>query len=502
MPPASDDGERPQRKWVFSVGTLKQRLFVAAQVLCAVVALTAWALSSPVGSSPDDDFHLASTWCAPTAWAGGCVRGADGMVTVPAMTGLAPCFAFKPEVSGACQASLVNHAPVRWPNGRANLTGFYPPVFYATMGTMASSDVVRSAYLMRVFNCLLLVGLVGFALAIAPKRIRQAGLLAALIGFGPLGWFIVASNNPSSWAVTGVTAFWISFASIVFSVDLKRRVMSGIVAITSLVVAAGARVDAACYVAVIAVAMAIGVLLWRGATRTIRCIVGVGALAACAVAAAVYSTSTQGTVVAGGFQGGDQSAPAASMIHNLVELPKMLFGGFGYWGIGWLDTALPAAVPILLTFAFGGVILVGFARIPSWALVTWLVVAVAFVAIPLRIYQQNGISVGAQIQPRYMLPMIPALLGLALLRNRPQLTTRLSRTQVGSLVILLTAVFVKSLHVNIRRYVTGTDATYQSLSRAAEWWSQPYVSPNELFIIGSLAFAGLMITSWSCLRGR
>jgi len=148
-------------------------------------------------------------------------------------------------------------------------------------------------------------------------------------------------------------------------------------------------------------------------------------------------------------------------------------------------------------------ILVAFARIPRWALVTWLVVAVAFVAIPLRIYQSNGISVGELVQPRYMLPLLPALVGLAFLRSQPQLTTRLSRVQVGSLVIVLTAVFAESLYVNIRRYVTGIDVvSYTSLSRAAEWWSQPYVSPNELFIIGCLAFAGLMVTSWSCLRGR
>src|SRR5680860_1410536 len=38
--------------------------WIHAAPLLAVLTLTAWAFASPVGASPDDDFHLASTYCA------------------------------------------------------------------------------------------------------------------------------------------------------------------------------------------------------------------------------------------------------------------------------------------------------------------------------------------------------------------------------------------------------------------------------------------------------
>ena len=35
-------------------------------LLASVFALgVAWAVSSPVGASPDDDYHLGSIWCTP-----------------------------------------------------------------------------------------------------------------------------------------------------------------------------------------------------------------------------------------------------------------------------------------------------------------------------------------------------------------------------------------------------------------------------------------------------
>ncbi|MGA1784996.1 MAG: hypothetical protein ACO39R_06415, partial [Pontimonas sp.] len=36
---------------------------VALAFVLGLVGLGGWALSSPVGSDPDSDFHLASIWC-------------------------------------------------------------------------------------------------------------------------------------------------------------------------------------------------------------------------------------------------------------------------------------------------------------------------------------------------------------------------------------------------------------------------------------------------------
>ena len=45
---------------------------------------TAWAWSSAIGSSPDDDYHLASAWCPPPLDSSGCTIGFDPSTPLPA----------------------------------------------------------------------------------------------------------------------------------------------------------------------------------------------------------------------------------------------------------------------------------------------------------------------------------------------------------------------------------------------------------------------------------
>ncbi len=72
--------------------------------LLVFVSLLAWALASPVASSPDDDFHLVSTWCASVNAEEYCLPGTDSESrVVPEGLVKSSCFAYKPEVSAGCQ---------------------------------------------------------------------------------------------------------------------------------------------------------------------------------------------------------------------------------------------------------------------------------------------------------------------------------------------------------------------------------------------------------------
>jgi hypothetical protein len=55
--------------------------------------------------------------------------------------------------------------------------------------------------------------------------------------------------------------------------------------------------------------------------------------------------------------------------------------------------------------------------------------------------------------------------------------------------------------VNIRRYVTGDDRQGLDLNAGAEWWWQGFpVGPVWVWVVGSLAFAGLLAVLWPRLR--
>src|SRR4051794_13144876 len=81
--------------------------------LLALVALGAWALSSPVGASPDEDYHLTSIWCGQGIEAGQCeAADAPSNRKIPASLLYGPkCFAFHPETSAQCQSRWFSPEP-------------------------------------------------------------------------------------------------------------------------------------------------------------------------------------------------------------------------------------------------------------------------------------------------------------------------------------------------------------------------------------------------------
>ncbi len=98
--------------------------------------------------------------------------------------------------------------PGRYETDRGNYLGEYPPVYYAVMRLFAGPDLQVSALVMRLVNAVLFVGLATALAALLPAWRRGTLLWGWLVTLVPLGMFIIPSNNPSGWAVTGVgTAF-------------------------------------------------------------------------------------------------------------------------------------------------------------------------------------------------------------------------------------------------------------------------------------------------------
>ena len=63
---------------------MRRAIPILIVVIAAAVAGLAWAISSPIGSSPDEDYHLASIWCPPPVESSGCrvQMDAQGTTTV------------------------------------------------------------------------------------------------------------------------------------------------------------------------------------------------------------------------------------------------------------------------------------------------------------------------------------------------------------------------------------------------------------------------------------
>src|SRR5690348_5934701 len=104
-------------------------------LVCVLLALGSWAMASPVGASPDEDYHLVSIWCSHGERPGLCEAPTADSALVPARFLQSNCFAFHPEVSAACTRQVADDVMVR--SGRGNFAGVYPPVFYWVDGIFA-----------------------------------------------------------------------------------------------------------------------------------------------------------------------------------------------------------------------------------------------------------------------------------------------------------------------------------------------------------------------------
>ena len=484
--------------------------WVLAPIL-AFLALSAWAFASPIGAAPDDDYHLVSIWCA----GGGseyCSQATpDGRVVARGFDDL-HCYVQVPQTSAECQQAV-------WPEfgaktmstQRGNFYGEYPKVYYATMRLFAGTDVEASALTMRIVNVAIFVGLATSLAILLPVTRRRTLLLGWLVTLVPLGMFLIPSNNPSGWAITGVGTAFLALLGWFEATGNKRWGLAALY-IVGVLMAGGARGDAAVY----ALGATVTVLMLTVA-RDRRWVVsailpGLGIM----LAVILLSTAAQAGVGATGFSDstgavtsptlGDPDAALAPLggislvAYNLLMLPFLWTGVWGTWGLGWLDTSLPAIVPWAAAGAFVAVSFVALSQL-NWRKVCALLgVFAVLVALPTYVLSAGGDKVGANLQPRYVLPLI-VLFGFLLLVEPAGRVIQFSRVQTG---VILGALFIANLvalQVNIRRYVTGDDQQGFNLDAGKEWWwSWLPVGPLTIWIIGLSWVGGLLVVLWPALQ--
>lgn len=500
------DGAKPGRAGAV---TSRFRWGWLAPVL-AFVALAAWAFASPIGAGPDDDYHLTSTWCAVSGSAQ-CEAGSSPTareVSEPLVD--VACYAYAPEKSAACQYRVMdewNHATVE--TGRGNFAAEYPPVYYAAMHVFAGADLQVSALAMRLINAALFV-LLGTALALLlPLERRPTLLWGWLVTLVPLGVFLIPSNNPSGWAIAGVGTTFLALTGWYETVGSRRWAL-GALALVGALMAGGARGDAAVYAIGAVVTATIIAAPWRGVSWRgwwhWAWLPAIGIL----VSAVFFATSGQSGVAESGFSGGAASIPGthgdgalsgfALAAYNLLMLPFLWTGVFGTWALGWLDTSLPAIVPWASTAAFIVVAFAGVGRINWRKAIAATGVLLVLVILPVWVLTRGGNSIGENLQPRYLLPLI-VLFAFVLLIMPAGGRLRFTRVQTFLVLAALALANLVALQVNIRRYVTGIDRQGLNLDAGAQWWWNGFpVGPTALWVIGALAFAGALAALWPELR--
>ena len=475
--------------------TRRFRWIYLAPVLM-VLALSAWAFASPIGASPDDDYHLASIWCANEARTDLCapdpVNGDGWRLVLPGIT-TAPCYVADDTKSAGCQEWPSDPTPTVAAD-HGNWIGAYPPLYYAAMNVFATHDIQASALVMRLVNVLIFVALTTALAILLPVVLRVPLIAGWMITMVPLSGYLIASNNPGAWAVIGVGGAWLAALGW-FRTTGRRSWALGVVTALSVLMAAGARTDAAIY-SIIGLAIASFLGFERTRTYFLRLLLPAGLVL---MAVIFFFTSGYAGVAVGGLNGGVPDAAtrdqATALAFNIVSIPQLWTGVFGSWGLGWRMEVWPgfSTIEFATLAVFLGLASLGLRFMHTRkAIMTVALVATLYV-LPIYILTRGGSVVSENVQPRYLLPLVVMLAGLLLL-TQSQRQLRPGRWHVIPAIILLAGANLIALYMNLRRYITGFDVQGLRLESGAEWWWSGFpVGPTALWVFGSVVFAATVV---------
>ena len=491
-------------------------LGVLGVALLAFIGLGAWAVSSPVGSSPDDRYHLASIWCSETGGES-CEKDEDGRNLLPAALMDSPCFLGSPTTSAGCQPFMDGTDPRLQPDPGSNVqTNLYPGGFYFTLHQFVQQNIELAVIGMRLFNVGVFVAIGALLWLTLVPRLRRTLLWTWSLTLVPLAAFMIPSTNPTSWAIIGVGMAWLALLGY-FEATGWRMWVLGLVYLLSVGIATSARSDATLFVGATSI---IALLMTQAELKTILRRFALPATAGIAVIVWLLIRPGQIGIISEGFgQRSGQSYPDelpwqsqeaidagvqasgfdwALLWYNMWDVPALWLGMFGDypWGaLGWLDTVMPQSVTVLVTWIILGVTFIALQRAwwQKWV-AAGLMIALSW-GIPVWTLQLGGHKTGEQIQPRYLLPLLIVAIGVLLLQKTSDQVLVSSRAAQIGVIIALSLANSLALHTNFRRYTTGTVQGGADLDYQREWWwmSFPdFLDANATWAIGSLAFLGLI----------
>jgi hypothetical protein len=477
---------------------------IALLAVLLTVAFGSWIYAAPEASDPDGNFHLTSIWCGGGFRQGVCEQALTnqgkpviGVVRVPEAVAKAK--------NGLNELSSQEFVFSTYHNLNSTY-GDYPKGFFWVQSKFLQTSITQTVLILRWINVLLFVLFFVLANRLLSENLRISLNLAQLVLLMPLGIFVIASNNPSSWAVTGVSTYWAFLFGFLTSKSKRNTFLLGLLSFLSATTASFARGDAAMFV----VAISVLVVLVVYARKLVelrklfsRCKLLIFVLFSTLVS--VFSSGHSQTISEGftdpkGYLGRNPSTffdlDINRVLYNFVKMPEVLMGAFGLDGtsgeLGWGDVPIPEMVFLGMFSLLNYLILNCFGKRSKLELLSLssLLLGLCFVA--LKILHESGKVLPQFIQTRYFIPLLVALFGLYLSGSTLSLRIAESKTLRRFIATALITSFALSLHSTMSHYIHQTTIFDWNLNDNRVWWWDGEIQPMTIWSIGSMAFAKLV----------
>lgn len=466
-----------------------------------------WTLASPIGSAPDEDFHLTTIWCL-KGENNLCNFGIDNSRKVPALwSSWPPCYVSWPNSDKSAECLTNLELPLQLvATNRYSRPGEDPVLFYQVMNSFAGDNPINSVNFMRFFNVLISSFLFFLAIYVAPFIVKRALILSWGLVLIPIGIFNIASTNPSSWTITGIGTLWAFLISLIFHRNSRNNMFYLSIAgvLLSLIISLGSRNDSGIYALVtfIAVTLLFITKKWildRNKLVIFLLVTSISITSAVLWKLRFYFMYPYWYYLSAEIENDQPNAFMAlslefpSFFLGLLggQIPakdlnkRDLFENFAY-GVSWSDFSFPSIVGILLGISFISVISISInnssrPKMFSLAIIFFTIVAII---IYLRgVYPEVNDS---QITPRYLLPLFLLLVGLSLLSSTTN-NSLIGPVQSGIITIFLTIGGSIAWLVTISRYSIGPTDAFTNFHQSSEWWGlAPTFTRLEFFALATL----------------
>jgi hypothetical protein len=478
-----------------ATGYISPRLLLQIAI-SLLITLSAWSLSNPPGSTPDEFFTIGSIWCANGVDNKHCLEMYPPGTKQPigsALIDLNPssCVVNKSDVLESCRYD---------PGIYVRSTGGYPVWFYKVMNLFVSIPNSLDILSMRFFNLFLASTLFMVQLLTLNRNKRVVLATTFSMTMFPMGFFLLSSIHPSGWAITSVANGWLFILTATDRLNPYKwkRYLAWLSWFACLVLAAASRYEAILFffisnfITVVATRRLNRLYNWKVFTP-IAFLSVLGAFALFKFNEITkWLISFPITPDYGRIENGQW------ITHWLLHTIAIPVEALGTGLIGQRPLRIPDIVWIIGIACLGGALLISFMKSSATQLTVFCgsLLMLSFIILSLNGRQERDFF---NLSGRYIFPLVPFIVGLCLFLSKSQFQLMEIRSLRVLVVTLLSTTHAVALHSVVETYVDGQSYAFLPISvgESGWWWIGLPFGPNFIVLVGALSFAKFLTLIWA-----